>query len=242
MPDQPSTMADSPPAALPLSAQVLALQAQLVFDRSRLSNLLSLPFAGLVGLLLWGQVAPALLTGWLAAKLAVCGWRLAIDWSHRRGGPVQAAHWLRRYGWAHVADGLVYGGLGSWLVPTHGSPLGTMLLATAICTAAVGFVVLSHHFGTLMAFVLPLMLPILAWQWQLGTPLSLYASAAGLLFLCLVVVDGWRAAQGTVAALRDRLRLDDLAAQRQAALEQAQQHSVVKNRFLATMSHEMRTP
>ncbi|MBI5258526.1 MAG: response regulator [Burkholderiales bacterium] len=235
----------APPGSAPsprLKAKVLAAQAAVVFERARLANLLGAPFGGLICWVLWGKVSSTSLLVWLALKLAVCAWRMGIDLAQRRAGREEAGRWLRHYQAAHVVDGLVYGAVGTLLVPDPGSPLGILMAATVVGTASVGFVVLSHHYATMLAFVLPLLLPTVAYQLWLGTEMSLYAGIATGLFVLLILVDGWRSAAHTAATLRVRFRMNELADQRQQAMELAQQHSAVKSRFLATMSHEMRTP
>ncbi|HSW03716.1 ATP-binding protein [Aquabacterium sp.] len=245
----PPTSTEPPPAAPAagpisprLKSKVLAAQASMVFERSRLANLLGLPFSLLICWVLWGQVSTALLLGWLGAKLVVCLWRVAVDLLQRRAGRAEAGRWLRHYQVAHVADGLVYGSVSTWLVPDVGSPLGVLMAATVVGTASVGFVVLSQHYRTMLAFVLPLLLPTVVWQLWAGTEISLFAGIGTAMFVGLMLIDGWRASAHTEATLRLRYRMDELADQRRQAMELAQQHSAVKGRFLATMSHEMRTP
>ncbi|WP_395700937.1 response regulator [Aquabacterium sp.] len=225
-----------------LKAKVLATQASLVFERARLSNLLGIPFGLLICWVLWGQVARAMLVAWFFAKLAVSLWRVAIDLAHRRADRSEAGRWLWHYQVAHVADGLVYGAVSTWLLPDPGNPLGILMTATVVGTASVGFVVLSHHYATLLCFVLPLLLPTVAMQLWIGTDISLFAGIGTATFVLLILIDGWRASSHTEATLRLRYRMDELANQRRQAMELAQQHSAVKSRFLATMSHEMRTP
>jgi signal transduction histidine kinase len=241
-PPPPDPLPTAGPTSPRLKAKVLATQASLVFERSRLANLLGLPFALLICWVLWGPVAPAALAAWFGAKLLVCLWRAGIDLTQRRAGREEAGRWLWHYQLAHVADGLVYGAVSTWLVPDAGSPLGILMAATVVGTASVGFVVLSHHYRTLLCFVLPLLLPTMVWQFWLGTDIGLFGGIGIAMFLLLILVDGWRAASHTEATLRLRYRMDELADQRRQAMELAQQHSAVKSRFLATMSHEMRTP
>ena len=84
-----------------LKAKVLAAQASMVFERSRLSNLLGLPFGLLICWVLWDKVDQGLLLGWLAAKVLVCIWRVVIDVAQRRAGPAEAGRWLGHYQTAH---------------------------------------------------------------------------------------------------------------------------------------------
>ena len=225
-----------------LKAKVLATQASMVFERARLSNLLGLPFSLLICWVLWNKVPQPLLLGWLAAKVLVCLWRVGIDIEQRRAGPAEAPRWLWHNQIAHVADGLVYGGAGTWLVADPASPVGVLMAAAVIGTASVGFVVLSQHYRTLLCFVLPLLVPMMVWHLWLGTEISLFVGIGSAVFLVLMLIDGWRSSAHTEATLRLRYRMNELADQRRQAMELAQQHSAVKGRFLATMSHEMRTP
>jgi len=240
---EPSPAAvSSRPLSPRLKAKVLATQASMVFERARLANLLGLPFSLLICWVLWSQVDQSLLLGWLGAKTLVCLWRVGIDLAQRRAGRAEAGHWLTHYQVAHVADGLVYGSISTWLVQDPSSPLGILMAATVVGTASVGYVVLAQHYRTLLSFVLPLLLPTMAWQLWLGTEMSLFVGIGTAMFIGLMLVDGWRSSAHTEATLRLRYRMDELAGQRRQAMELAQQHSAVKSRFLATMSHEMRTP
>jgi len=248
----PTTPSEPAAAALPaagtaasprLKAKVLAAQAGLVFERARLANLLGVPYGLLICWMLWGKVPDLWLGLWLGAKLAITGWRQAIDTLQRRRGKAEAGRWLWHYQLAHVADGFVYGCVGTLLVPgPPGSPLDILLAATVVGTASVGFVVLSHHYRTMLCFVLPLLLPTIGWQLWQGSETGLFAGIGITMFVLIMLVDGWRASAHTEATLRLRYRMDELADQRRQAMELAQQHSAVKSRFLATMSHEMRTP
>jgi hypothetical protein len=54
-----------------LERQVRQAQAQLIFDRSRSSNLVGIPVGLLLCTVLWGAVSHAGLLVWLAAKVGV---------------------------------------------------------------------------------------------------------------------------------------------------------------------------
>ena len=108
--------------------------------------------------------------------------------------------------------------------------------------AAIGLIVLSVRRFACLGFCVPVLLPPILYQLSMGTRLSLYTAMAMAIFLGLIVGEGRRAAATTRTMLRLRFEMAILADQRQQALDLAQRHSAVKGQFLATMSHEMRTP
>jgi signal transduction histidine kinase/CheY-like chemotaxis protein len=238
----PHRAAEPSRATPPLSPALQAVQARQLFGRARWSNVLALPLAALISSLLWPYQSPRLLLTWLVLKIGVTLLRVVLDVWQQRGDDPTARLALRLFIGVLVADALLYGAVSTWLVPAAGEPLAVMLQASAVCMCAVGFVVLCNHFGALLAFTLPLMVPLVVWQCWSDTPLSAYVGWAGTLFTLLVLGDGWKASRANQQALRNEQRLHELAAERAQALALAEQHSAVKSRFLATMSHEMRTP
>ncbi len=244
----PSSLAAAlPPAAddqahADLSRRVRQAQAQLIFDRSRSSNLVGIPVGLLIFTVLWGSVPPPVLLTWLAAKVGVTLWRLAITTRFDRDGPTHALRWEKHFIAALVADGFVFGLLGTWLRPPGDPVLAAVMVATLLGIASVALVVLSMSLRASMALTVPVLLPAMLYNLAQGDRVSLFLGVGMGVFMVLVLVEGRRAAAHTVSMLRLQFSSDELAAQRQQALALAERSSAVKSRFLATMSHEMRTP
>jgi signal transduction histidine kinase/CheY-like chemotaxis protein len=225
-----------------IEQRVERAQVALLFERTRVSNVTGVPVGLLMCWFLWGVVPHAVLLAWLAMKLVVCFVRLAIAARYRRDGVAHEARWGRTYEIAVAVDGVVYGLIGTWLLPEAAPEASALMLATVIGIAAIGLIVLSSRLWACLAFCTPVLLPPIVMQAAQGTRLSLYAAMAMSVFLVLIVTEGRRASEATRRMLRLRFEMAILAAQRQQALDLAQRHSAVKGRFLATMSHEMRTP
>ena len=244
----PSRAAAAQPAdctpALDLDRQVRQAQAEMIFDRSRSSNLVGIPMALLVCAVLWESVPHTWLLAWLAAKVGVTLWRVGITrrFDRDRQQPERVLQWEGWFIAALAADGLVFGMLGTWLLPAQDRVLAAVMVATLLGIAAVALVVLSMSLRASVALTAPVLVPALLWQLMQADRVSLYLAAGMAVFMGLVLVEGRRAAAHTAAMLRLQFSADELAAQRQQALAQAERSSAVKSRFLATMSHEMRTP
>ncbi len=196
----------------------------------------------LVCWVLWGAIDHRLLLGWLVLKACVTLWRLAVTRAYDRGGPDQAPRWGRHFHWALAAEGTVFGLLGTVLLPQHDAALAATMIATLLGIAAIGLVVLSMSLSASLALTVPAVLPAAVLQFWRADAVSIYTGVGMLVFLGLVFVEGRRASEHTRAMLRLRFQMDELAAQRQQALDQAERSNAVKSQFLATMSHEMRTP
>ncbi|MBI5721152.1 MAG: response regulator [Burkholderiales bacterium] len=236
----------APPAATEVSPavelQVRRAQAQMTFDRSRGSNMIGAPVGLLISWVLWPWAAHGMLVAWVVAKCATMLVRLWLIRRNLRDGPARTLHWLRRYEAALFVDGALYGLLATVLQPREPPLLGMAMLATVIAIGAVGLVVLSTNQRATLAFTVPAILPGALWQLALGETVTVYGGLGMLLFLALVVAEGRRASEHTLSMLRVRFRLDELAHEREQALQLAERSNAAKDQFIATISHEVRTP
>jgi two-component system, sensor histidine kinase len=117
-----------------------------------------------------------------------------------------------------------------------------VIVATLVGGGAVYTFTLQAHFAPNLAMNLPMLMPAAA---LLLTRLDVYGvfGAAGVSTLCVIMLAESRRAERRITELLWlRFTTDRIAQERADALKLAQRHSAIKDQFLATMSHEMRTP
>jgi two-component system, sensor histidine kinase len=238
----PATALAPESAAPAIEQQVERTLAQMTFDRSRSSNLLGAPVALLIAWALWGRVGTLLLVAWVLAKCGAMVLRATLIHLNERQAPQRTLFWSRWYEVALFVDGALYGLLATVLQPASPPLLGMAMLATVVAVGAVGLVVLSTNRRATLAFTVPVILPGALWQVAGGEVITVYVGLGMLLFLALVVVEGRRASEHTRSMLRLRFTMDELAREREQALAMAERSNAAKDQFIATISHEVRTP
>ncbi|MGE5452127.1 MAG: ATP-binding protein [Acidobacteriota bacterium] len=205
-------------------------------------SVLSGVFATVMCWLIYPLVPPMVLWPWLAAKWLILVPRVWHAHAFSKSPDQTRPHWYRWFMVLLVLDGLIWGGVGWWLTPVTQSDLAAVTLACVVGVAATGSFML-HMDGRAaaclqMAVLAPNALYCLARRDQFG----LFGAICLALLAIVLQMETARAQRRMSELLRLRFTLERVAKEREEARNLAEHHSEAKSRFLATMSHEMRTP
>lgn len=179
---------------------------------------------------------------WAVLCLAAGGVRLLNDRAYRRAGDRDSPRWLRSFVMACALHGTCWGLAGVLLMPVQDMVTVAIVVATLLGAGSLSTFALQAHVAPNLAMNVPLMLPAAL---MLLTRMDTYGlfGAVGIISLGIVMLSESRRAERRISELLWlRFTTDRIAQERADALKLAQRHSAVKDQFLATMSHEMRTP
>ncbi|HEX6703689.1 MAG TPA: response regulator [Albitalea sp.] len=203
-----------------------------------------LAFAVLVAVILWPYRPGAMVASWLVAKFVIGALRLrdVIRFTHSHAGHAETPLWRRRAVSMLVLDGICWGAMGVLFMPEQAPGVQAVILASLIGIAGAGvFSFISDARGCVM-FLWMLLLPTVVYQLLRGSDAGLFAGLGTLVYLGLMWLEAHRGEQRICEMLRLRFENGLIAEERRRALLLAQHSSAAKSRFLATVSHEMRTP
>jgi two-component system, sensor histidine kinase len=231
-------------AVLSIEDRIAHEQVALVYRLTPVPVLAGLGFVGVVAALLWPAAPQSWVLSWVAAML-VQSWVRATE-TRRFESDSQAqqrtAYWLRRYKvlmvlycltWSativlfgHYATGLTF----------------ALLLAGMLGIASVGVFTIFSVLSASLLFLATLLLPMVAWAAFQGGLEGLGIAVAGLIYAAALAFEAKRSEARQTEMLRLRMENAAIADERAQALAAAEHSNRAKSRFLATVSHEMRTP
>ncbi len=199
-------------------------------------------FATVMCWLVYPLVDPMVIWPWLAAKWLILVPRVWQARAFSKSSDQAQPHWYRWFIFLLAVDGLIWGGVGWWLTPITQLDLAAVTLACVVGVAATGSFML-HMDGRAaaclqLAVLGPNALYCLARRDQFG----LFGAICLALLAIVLQMETVRAQRRMSELLRLRFTLERVAKEREDARNMAEHHSEAKSRFLATMSHEMRTP
>jgi len=217
-------------------------QLRLLYEHMIVGTLMATGFAVFLAAHLYGTVQAGLLAAWLTLKLGVAIPRVAqAVLFTRRGGAVNAAGWALTTNLLLAADGLVWGLGGMWF--TQGSMVEAAVVAASICcVACVATFGLQASFKATSSYVVPMMAFTAIGMLARGAEFGVYSAVGLTAVLLLMLSTGRRTERRMLESFRLRMLAQQLADERAQAgvvLKAASDH---KSRFIATISHEIRSP
>ena len=215
---------------------------RLLFERNSGPTIMGMVLAAIIVWLLWSRLPQQVLLIWLAVKFMSAGTRLTCELFWRRASKPSDSRLEHFYLTALAVDGLVWGALGLLVAPSTDFETKAIVMACLLGVTAIGVMVLSMHFVGSLLFNGATLLPTAVMHLLQGGTVNVFTGLALIVFLAISIPDARRVARTYQEMLRLRFTLGNAVAAREDALRLAQAGNEVKTRFLATISHEMRTP
>lgn len=215
-------------------------------ERAPVWVLSSAVLAAVVALGIRGMVADTVLLMWLGWKWLALLPRFIHAWWLRRHEDMPVNRlWRVHYPIVLLGlafDGFIWGTLLWWLTPVNHVHLGIITLSVLLGVSAIRAFALAVDFSALMAFIAPIILPNLLFIWGRGDILGATVAFSLANFLLLNAIGAAIIQKRSRALLMLRFQSERTAEEKARALDEARVHSETRTRFLATVSHEMRTP
>lgn len=201
-------------------------------------------FAGVVALVVSTHASPSWAWSWFLVKAGVGVLRIV----HARrfvAAPVAApavSAWVRTYMVWIALDVL------SWaaMLPLFGASADTRSLTLLVCgllgVASLGVFTTVSHWPLCVLYSSVCMGTVAAWFALRGMSGDWAVAVGSLIYLALLILESRRGNAHLAEMVRLRYENAALAEERAAALAAAQSSDAAKSRFLAMVSHEMRTP
>lgn len=239
----PSTA--SVPSPQDLQARVAYEQVALLHRQTPLPALLGNGFVAVVAALLWANGMPwQVWLGWALFMVATSCWR-ALETRHFFADPLRrlrVTYWERRY------TALMVPYCAGWavMVPAFGPHVDArtyaILLAGAVGVPALGVFTAFSVRAAAAGFLCTVLLPAaVSFASDGGLP-GLGAAVATVVYGGVLGFEAWRANARQAEMFRLQMQLATTAANHAHAQARAEHADHAKSRFLATVSHEVRTP
>ncbi len=201
-------------------------------------------FAGVVAIIVSAHAPAASAWGWFAVKAGIGIVRIV----HARrflGTQVETpaiGTWVRSYLFWIALDTL------SWaaMLPLFGAGADVRSLTLLVCgllgVASLGVFTTVSHWPLCVLYSSVCLGTVAAWFALRGLPGDWAVAVGSVIYLVLLVLESRRGNAHLAEMVRLRFENAALAEERAAALAAAQSSDAAKSRFLAMVSHEMRTP
>jgi signal transduction histidine kinase/CheY-like chemotaxis protein len=179
---------------------------------------------------------------WLGIALVLAVTRALHARAYFRSTDRRAPFWQHSYLRLTLAFSVCWSAL-PWALPASADQrLAIAILGVMIGMAATGAAQISSDRANVRAWTVPVLLSSAVYAANAGGPLGWFGFISIMGFLVILWLEADRAHRRIREMLRLRFESEQLAQARAQALQEAESLSAARARFLATMSHEMRTP
>ena len=182
---------------------------------------------------------------WAVAWAALCVLASMVRLLHlrayRRSTERDHPMWLQSLTLMCALHGCCWGLIGV-MMPIEDMVTSAVLASTLVGACAIATFTLQAHLKPNLATNLPTLVPASLMLLSRQDTYGFFGGLGLLALMALMLFESRRAERRITELLWLRFTTDRIARERTHALVMAQRHSAVKDQFLATMSHEMRTP
>jgi signal transduction histidine kinase len=248
MPDDKKTMLLMPdplrvtPDDPQLKRLILAERVRMLFGAALPVEVVNCVFAIALASLIGGQVGWHKAMAWAGACVLITVIRLLIYRAYIGSQQRDHPHWLNKMVIMSGLLGAGWGLGGAWLLPVNDLNISAVIVGSLIGASAISTFALQAHPLPNRVFNVLTLLPCAQALFTRQDAYGLFGGCGLLALLAIMLLEGERSARRITELLWLRFTTDRIAQERAEALKLAQRHSAVKDQFLATMSHEMRTP
>jgi signal transduction histidine kinase/ActR/RegA family two-component response regulator len=225
-----------------LDERVDQIREQAAQEQIRSAMFFSLFIAAGVAIILYHRVPQAELIAWLVARLTISAGRIVYSSLYLSGRLPSQLPTRQHYRLLALVDGLAWSALGWYFTPVQQLDVAVVTVSVLIGVASIATVTLQVDMPSLRAFVTPILLPNSVYILNRHDDLGWFGFLAVLGLLGVLLFEARRSNERVAALIRLRLQNEQVAQAQAQALAQARLLNEAKGRFVATMSHEMRTP
>ncbi|HEX5373608.1 MAG TPA: ATP-binding protein [Aquabacterium sp.] len=180
--------------------------------------------------------------GWLAGLMMIAAIHIARSILYFRAKDRQHPRWMRNVKYSIFALSAWWGAM-LWMLPVRSHiELQATLIGTLSGLAACGAFMLTVDRSAARIWLMPMLTSVALYCTTLNSVLGLFGAFSITGFMGVLWMETGRAHRRVGELLFLRFTNERITASQAVALREAEELSQAKGQFLATMSHEMRTP
>lgn len=214
-------------------------QVRAMHEVMPLAQCASLVCALAVAAVLWQRVELSALLPWLVGRLAISLTRI---WYSQACVRQPARHTDHAYVGLALVDGAMWSAMGWGLTPVMDLSVAVVTICVGVAAASLGVIMLHIHSAANWTFVAAGLIPNALYALQRGDDLGYFCFAGFLGLTGILLFEGQRLNHRFMTTLRLRFESELAHEAEKRALQKVQELADMRSRFVATISHEMRTP